>query len=163
VTIRQFNATYLAEEDRILLRVTLASDEEFRFWLTRACLRGFFRQVEAWLTPDNASAAAAVKAFQREAGVARADFQSPLQPGETFPLGEAPVLVKAIDIDTDIGGQSVRVTLQLVGNRQGNFNINDEILSSVHAMLKQAVQVADWGIATTTFAATPVPAAMRVH
>jgi hypothetical protein len=145
MSIRQFNAGYQPDEDRILLRVTLAGDEEFRFWLTRACLRGFFRQIDAWLRPDDASASAAIQAFQREAGVARADFRTPLKPGERFPLGETPLLVKSIAIDA--ADKVVHVTFRLAGNQQANFNINDEILASVHAMLKQAVVAADWGLA----------------
>ena len=35
MTIKQFNATYLAQDDRLLFRFNTAEDTEFRFWLTR--------------------------------------------------------------------------------------------------------------------------------
>ncbi len=160
MSIRQFNASYILAEDRILMRVTLETDEEFRFWLTRACLRGFFRQVDAWLAPRDDSTAAAVQAFQREAGIAQADFQSPLRPGEKLPLGAAPVLVEAIDVDA--GGESIRVAMTLADKRQADFNITGDVLVGVHHLLQQAARVADWGIQTTAFGGA-VPAAGRLH
>ena len=39
MSIRQINATYTPDEDRILLRVTLTEGDELRFWLTRASRR----------------------------------------------------------------------------------------------------------------------------
>jgi hypothetical protein len=160
MSIRQFNASYILAEDRILMRVTLEGEEEYRFWLTRACLRGFFRQVDAWLAPRDDSTAAAVQAFQREAGVAQADFQSPLRPGERLPLGDAPVLVEAIDVDA--GVESIHIAMTLADKRQADFNITGDVLVGVHHLLQQAARVADWGIHTTILG-TAGPATGRLH
>ena len=161
MSIRQFNASYILAEDRILMRVTLEGDEEYRFWLTRACLRGFFRQVDAWLVPRDDTTAAAVQAFQREAGVARADYQSPLRPGETLPLGDTPVLVEAIDVDTS--DESIHIAMALADKRQADFNITGDVLVGVHHLLEQAARVADWGILTASFggAAGPMPSLLH--
>ena len=35
MTIKQFNATYLANDDRLLFRFNTSEDTEFRFWFTR--------------------------------------------------------------------------------------------------------------------------------
>jgi hypothetical protein len=35
MTIKQFNATYLAHDDRLLFRFNTAEDTEFCFWFTR--------------------------------------------------------------------------------------------------------------------------------
>jgi len=160
MSIRQFNASYILAEDRILMRVTLEGDEEYRFWLTRASLRGFFRQVDAWMAPRDDATAAAVQAFQREAGVAQADYQSPLRPGEKLPLGDAPVLVEAIDVDAD--GDSIHVNMALADKRQADFTITGDVLVGVHHLLEQAARVADWGIPTTTYGAA-VPAPSLLH
>lgn len=160
MSIRQFNASYLPAEDRILMRVTMASDEEYRFWLTRACLRGFFRQVDAWLAPRDMSNAATVQAFQREAGIAQADFQTPLRPGESLPLGDAPVLVESIDVEA--GSESVCIAMTLADKRQANFNISGDVLVGVHHLLRQTVQAADWGILTESFTVA-APTAARLH
>ena len=36
MSIKQLNATYVADEDRVQFRFTTLADEEFRLWLTRA-------------------------------------------------------------------------------------------------------------------------------
>jgi hypothetical protein len=161
MSIRQFNASYILAEDRILMRVTLESDEEYRFWLTRACLRGFFRQVDTWLVPPDDSTAAAVQAFQREAGLAQADYQSPLRPGERLPLGDAPVLVEAIDVDAD--DDSIHIAMALADKRQADFSITGDVLVGVHHLLEQAARVGDWGLLTTTFGGSPGSAPTLLH
>jgi hypothetical protein len=35
MTIKQFNATYLVPDDRLLFRFNTSDDSEYRFWLTR--------------------------------------------------------------------------------------------------------------------------------
>lgn len=160
MSIRQFNASYVATEDRILLRVTLESDEEFRFWLTRAGLKSLFQQVDAWLAPAGALAGDALKAFQREAGAARADFETPLSAGEIFPLGEVPLLVESIRMAAS--GDDIEIMMQLADHHQANFNITDDVLVGLQHMLRQAAQAADWGIVVPP-AAQPLQATGRLH
>lgn len=159
MSIRQFNASYVATEDRILLRVTLEGEEEFRFWLTRAGLKALFRQVDAWLAPASATAEAALQAFRREAGAARADFQTPHQPGQSFPLGETPVLVEAVTMAGD--GDDVQVLMQLAGGHQARFDLTGDVLLGMQQLLQQAGQAADWGLAPATELTRP--ATVRVH
>jgi hypothetical protein len=144
MSLRQFSANYDAVEDRILLRVTLTDGGEVRFWLTRASLRGFFGQVNVWLQPADSSPTAAVKSFQREVSAAQADLKTPLKPGQDFPFGEAPLLVKSISIKTTEAG--VKMRFVLVG-RQADFGITEEILAGVQALLRQVVAATDWGLA----------------
>lgn len=160
MSLRQFNAGYVPAEDRILMRVTLSSNEEFRFWLTRACLRGFFDQVESWLAPRDSLPQAVIEAFQREAGVAKADFATPLTPGENLPLGETPLLVQSIQLDSR--SESIHVVMALTDGRQADFVIDGDVLVGVQYMLRQAVQAADWGLAANTIA-TPSAAGVRLH
>ena len=143
MSIRQFNAGYVAAEDRVLLRVTLGNGDEYRFWLTRAVLRGFLGESGRWLGPRDETPAAAVEAFRREAALASADFATPLTPGEHLPLGEQPVLVSAMRLATEDG---VHVVLTLIDGRNADFNLNADILAAVCVMLKQAVAAADWAL-----------------
>jgi hypothetical protein len=159
MSLQQFNATYMPVEDRILMRVTLTSREEFRFWLTRICLRGFFQQVETWLAPQDELPQSAIAAFQREAGVAKADFATPLTPGENLPLGEMPVLVQSIKID--VRGEPVHLVMALPDSRQADFAISGDVLVGIQYMLKQAVQAADWGLSTNVAVASGATA--RLH
>ncbi len=146
MTIRQFNVTYSADEDRMLLRAILTNNEEYRFWLTRASLKPFFQFIEQWLQPANSLPAEAVKAFHREASVAGADFQTPLKPGEIFPIGETPVLVRKIDVQTEPGSPAVRLILKIPENRLATFNIDEQVLASLNALLQKAVRGTDWGL-----------------
>ena len=159
MSIRQFNAGYSAVEDRILFRVAMVNKDEYRFWLTRQCLRAFLPQVDRWLAPQNGTPQAAIDSFRREAAVAGADFQTPLAPGDNLPLGEVPVLVQAMRLDT---GKGIHVVLTLADGREADFGITGEVLVGIQHMLKQAVTAADWGMLPTPGLAVSA-SGIRVH
>lgn len=143
--IRQFNAGYNRAEDRILFRVGMDDDSEFRFWLTRACLKDFLGWVDAWLSPADGTPAAALKAFQREAAAAGGDFKTPMQSGQSFPLGEAPALVSSLAVATE--ARQVRLLLHLTDRRTVTLHLTEVLLVNVHHVLRHAIQNADWGLA----------------
>lgn len=150
--IHQFNAGYNRLEDRLLLRVGMNDGSEFRFWLTRACLREFFGWVDQWLAPADITPAAARQAFQREAAAAGGDFETPLQVGESFPLGEVPVLVEAIRVESE--DQVLRLLMHLADRRTVTLHLNEELMAGIHQVIRQAVQGADWGLAAQATAQT---------
>src|SRR4030067_3123783 len=101
--IKQLNVTFMAAEDRILLRLNTTDKEEFRIWLTRRVVRqlahglgGAERRLLGLENPDSgyvAPGARAIQEFQREARTADVKF------GERFedkagglPFGTDPVL-----------------------------------------------------------------------
>src|SRR3990167_11522899 len=99
--IRQLNVTYLAAEDRLLLRINTTGKEEFRIWLTRRIVRtlarelgGAERRLLGLENPDSgyvAPGARAIQEFQREARMANVDFGERFEDGSAgFPLGTAP-------------------------------------------------------------------------
>ena len=152
--VQQFNASHVRKEDRVLLRVVMDTGDELRFWLTRACLKEFMGQIEAWLAPSDGSPDAILKSFQREAAVNKGDFSTPLKAGENFPLGEAPVLVESMRVETE--GSAVRLLLQLVNRHVATFNLNEDVLVSVHYVLRKAMLAADWGLVAAETAAAPI-------
>ena len=144
MTIRQVNATYVAPEDRILLRVTMTEGDEFRFWLTRASLRDFGPQAAAWISAADGTPAAAVQAFKREAAAAQADFSTPLKQGEKFPLGEAPILVEALRLESE--GAKARLQLHLLDKRVVTLHLDETALAGIQRLLQQAIGGADWAL-----------------
>ena len=160
MSIRQFNAGYAPVEDRVLFRVAMANNDEYRFWLTRNVLRGFFAQVEQWLAPRDASTQAAVESFRREAAVAGADFDTPLTPGDHLPLGEVPLLVSTMRLTVDHG---VHVVLTLADGREADFGLSTEVLVGIRHMLKQAVTAADWGLLPVAADLSAATTGMRMH
>ena len=83
--IRQIQARYDAEQDRILLRVSRDDDKEFRIWLTRRFLSLILKALNQHLEIDpdissqtSPSSKEEVKAFKREQALEQADFQQQL-------------------------------------------------------------------------------------
>lgn len=159
MAIRQVNAGYVAAEDRILLRVTLTEGDELRFWLTRASLRAFVGQAAAWLAATDGSPAAAMQAFKREAAAAQADFATPLQQGETFPLGKLPILVEDLRLESE--GATARLLLRLLDKRAVTLHLDEKALAGIQHLLRQAVAAADWGLVVA--APATLAASARLH
>ena len=152
--IRQFNAGYSRPEDRVLFRVGMDDDSEFRFWLTRACLKEFFGWVDQWLAPADGTPAAALEAFQREAAVEGGDFATPMKERENFPFGEAPVLVVSLAVEAD-AGRKLRLHLNLADQRTVTLHLKEEMLVGIHKVIRQAIQAAAWGFSAIPAAAPP--------
>jgi hypothetical protein len=101
--IRQIQARYDAEQDRILLRVSRDDQKEFRIWLTRRFLSLILKALNQHLEIDpdissqtSLSSKEEVKAFKREQVLEQADFQQPFaDSGEHYPPEQAvPVAFK---------------------------------------------------------------------
>ena len=142
--ICQLNVSYFDSEDRILLRVAMTEGDELRFWLTRAGLRTFVPQVTAWLSAADGSPGAAVRAFKLEAAAAQADFSNALLPGETFPLGEAPILVESLRLESE--DTSTRLQLHLQDKRVVTLHLDEEALAGLQKLLNDTARAADWGL-----------------
>ena len=82
MTIKQFNATYLANDDRLLFRFNTGEDTEFRFWFTRrvtlfilaATSHLLVKNLEQSHTPE---AAKAIAEFGEEAVKRRESSERP--------------------------------------------------------------------------------------
>ncbi len=159
MAIHQVNATYMRAEDRIQLRVTMTEGDEFRFWLTRAVMRDFSPQAAAWISPPSPSPASVQQAFKREAAAAQADFATPMKTGETFPLGEPPVLVMSMRIESQ-GTAAANLLLHLPDKRLVTLHLDENALAGIQRLLQQATAAADWGLPAIL---TTGSAAGKVH
>src|SRR6266568_9669874 len=110
--IHQLSVTYLAEQDRILMRVNTATAEEMRLWLTRRLLLGLWPLLSKLLTKHLLKLEAAgtsldtadedlkrmLAEFRKEEFLRQADFETPYQEHQRqMPLGEEPLLITDVD------------------------------------------------------------------
>jgi hypothetical protein len=110
--IHQLSVTYLAEQDRILMRVNTAAAEEMRLWLTRRLMLGLWPLLSKLLTKHLLKLEAAGSSletadedlkkmladFRKEEFLKHADFDTPYQDNQPqLPLGEEPLLVTDVD------------------------------------------------------------------
>jgi hypothetical protein len=110
--IHQLSVTYVAEQDRILMRVNTAAAEEMRLWLTRRLMLGLWPLLSKLLTkhllklePAGTSLETAnedlkkmLTEFRKEEFLKQADFETPYQENQRqLPLGEVPLLITDVD------------------------------------------------------------------
>ena len=79
MSIKQLNASYVAKEDRVVLRITTNDDNEYRLLLTRAMVKellGLVRHVQLAqaVRPQPTPLAAENAAFQQKLQLAHARF-----------------------------------------------------------------------------------------
>jgi hypothetical protein len=110
--IHQLSVNYLAEQDRILMRVNTRAAEEMRLWLTRRLMLGLWPLLSKLLTKHLLKLEAAgtsldaadedlkkmLADFRKEEFLRNADFETPYQDTRMeLPLGEKPLLVTDVD------------------------------------------------------------------
>lgn len=146
MSLRQLNATYVAEEDRVIFRVTTMAGEEYRLWLTRARVAELLEltqrvHVAQWEQAHLQSQAKAIAEFQHEAIKMNTQFSS-FEPAPRLPLGAEPVLVRRIG--AEIRGEGVALELSLSHNRALTLKLDEKLLVKVRLLLEQIAQKAAW-------------------
>lgn len=149
MSIYQFNATWVCDEDRILLRFNTVEQSEFKILFSRRVLSALFNFGEASLHNQLASSyptsvVPAVNEFQNIAVVQQSDFQTAFKPGDTFPLGESPILVVAIRITEQ--EKSVSIDFQLATKQNLNIKIPQANFRALMILLKRLQAEAGWGL-----------------
>ena len=102
----QIQISFVAAEDRLMMRMSTNEDSEFRFWLTRWFVKALRPALEGTLgkqtriqTQVTQSARKELLAFEHEKAVQSADFATPYKPHDkSLPLGEQPVLLSRFQI-----------------------------------------------------------------
>jgi hypothetical protein len=170
--IHQLSVTYLAEQDRILVRVNTATSEEMRLWLTRRLMLGLWPLLSKLLTRHLLkleSAGASLEAadeglrkmladFRKEEFLRDADFETPYKEDQPqLPLGEQPLLVTDVDASPLQNGR-----LRLSFNerpphaekpRSFQMEMEPKLMQGMMHLLEQALARSQWREA---FAATPM-------
>lgn len=169
--IHQLSVNYLAEQDRILMRVNTAASEEMRLWLTRRLMLGLWPLLSKLLTKHLLKLEAAgtsldtadeglrkmLADFRKDEFLKDADFDTPYQENQAaLPLGEEPLLVTDVDASPLASGR-LRLSFnerQPTGDKPRTFQMEMEpkLMQGLMHLLEQALARSQW---RDTFATTP--------
>ena len=161
--ISQIQVGVDAVQDRLILRIATAANEEIRVFVTRRFLREIWpplAQACQILNPPSA-AAAGEKAV---AGGSQGSFEESFSvDNPIYPLGSTPLLASEMVLEPiEPGG--CRMTLREARERSFSFNLDGDLAQAICAMLRAGADKAGWDLkldyaatqATTAPASTPV-------
>ena len=152
----QINFEYNAIEDRLLLRISQKENHgeciEYRFWLTRRFVNVFMEAIDKLIedglagdmqvSPD---ALEAMKKFQQEAALAKADFSTSygIDAGSCTLFGEVPFLVSMLKVKKKSKNNYV---LSFLTSENTGINITADIdlVHSLRKMLLKSAKNAGW-------------------
>jgi hypothetical protein len=150
-SLQQINLAYVAEQDRLLLRVLASNDHEFRIWLTRRYTVLLLQVLQQQIDKAGGfhEVAAREETLQQLRGGA---FEHPYDapPDAQYPLGAAGVLGYRINVSRNDEG---RTELQLLPEQgQGlNITLNKSTLYMLYNLLEQALSPTDWNLQASGF------------
>lgn len=161
--IHQLSLNYLAEQDRILMRVKSSSSEEIRLWLTRRLMLGLWPLLSKLLTSHLLKLEAAGRSldgadeslrkmladFRKEEFLRDADFDTPFDETEgQLPLGAEPLLITDVDASPLADGRlrlSFNERLPHVDEpRTFQVDLQPALMQGLMHLLEQALGRAQW-------------------
>ena len=169
MTIKQLNATYLVNEDRILLRFNTPEEAEYRLWITRRVSLFILAASTHLLTKyleqtHTAETAKAIDAFEKEALVEASKIANAApneyQSGTQFPLGSEPILVMDVscsllqnnasegsntDVNSNANQDIISIDFVLPGGANLNLKLASTMVRAINLLLDQLRQQAGWG------------------
>lgn len=154
MSIKQLNATYLLQEDRILFRINTETKEEFGFLLTRRValfiLAASEHLVEKQLEQRHDPATAKAVADFEKINLVSSDAKGPeFESGESFPLGQMPILV--LDVTCGIvepeaeNEQQFSIDFVLAKEQSINLKLPKPMLIALRLLLENLCDQASWG------------------
>jgi hypothetical protein len=163
--IHQVSATYLQEQDRILVRINTQHGEEMRLWFTRRLVLGLWPSLNRAVahaaefatraasgpgTQHNPDAQRMLGEFQRDAALQKADFKTPYKALATpsLPLGDEPLLVTEVRITPKTTGALQIEFIEKLSNGQPPRGFQVELVGTlIHGLmhlLEQALGHSQW-------------------
>jgi len=154
MSIKQLNATYLLQEDRILFRINTETKEEFGFLLTRRValfiLAASEHLVEKQLEQQHDPATAKAVADFEKKNLVSSDANGPeFESGESFPLGQMPILV--LDVTCGMAEsetpkeQQFSIDFVLAKEQSINLKLPKPMLIALRLLLENLCDQASWG------------------
>jgi hypothetical protein len=169
MSIRQINASYLVNEDRILFRFNTLDQAEYRLWFTRrvalfilaATSHLLTKKLEQTHTKDAAKALnefgkqSILETVQQQKDASK-DFES----GTSFPIGADPLLVMDVTCSLAKNGEklafvekpkaggaddAISIDFLLPGGANLNLKLPENLMQGMAVLLDQIRQNAGWG------------------
>ena len=151
----QIKFEFNSVEDRLLLRISEMEREacvEYRFWLTRRFVRIFIGAIDKLIERELASdmqispdAMEAMKKFQQEAALARADFSTSFGAGaENCTMsGDVPLLVSTLKLKKK---SKNRYVLSFLTQENGGIHLTAgiDLIHSLRKMFFDSANNAEW-------------------
>lgn len=174
MSIKQINAAYLVNEDRILLRFNTPEEAEYRLWITRRVGLFILAATTHLLTQKleqlhTAETAKAIDAFEKEALLEASKIANATpteyQSGIHFPIGSEPILVMDVSCSllennatevsksTEIPNSNhdiISIDFALPGGANLNLKLASTMVRAITLLLDQLRQQAGWGEAIIT-------------
>lgn len=155
MSITQFNATYVAEEDRVLFRFNTSQSQEYRLWFTRSIVRQILALgekasvvvLERTHPPEQAKA---IAQFKQQVTAEQAQFTS-FVPATHFPLGAEPVLIH--QVRANVKEKITALEFVMPKGQVLTMNLTDEMVSQLRLLLETISQRVQWGL--QVFASAP--------
>lgn len=148
----QIQARYIAEEDRVLMRMNTVTSEEFRFWLTRRFLQRLWPVLQEALMASphiqqqqDFSSQQAVLAFEHEKAHSKALFHNNFTESDNLPLGTDPLLVTTANF-RHLEGLNFSISLHNPSQQGIDMTLTNDLLHLWCKLLDEAVQQAAWSM-----------------
>ena len=157
MTIKQINASYLINDDRLLFRFNTNEGSEFGFWFTRrvtlfilaATHHLLVKSLEQTHSPEAAKAIAQFGQDEAQTQLSGRNqtSQDAYVPASTYPLGADPILVMNVKCTMEQQGLEDILSLDLVlpGGANVNLKLAGTVLQGMCILLNQLREHAAWG------------------
>ena len=151
MNIRQLNASYVREEDRVLLRLATHKREEYRLWLTRAVMESLLQLLTNLSVRSKQQELVVQQAWAMVASSQKQPQQASFKGSANLPLGAEPVLVKwaqviaATDQAASVA-EHPELLLQLGQSKRLTLRMSDELTGKLQVLLQQMNEVAAWNL-----------------
>ncbi|CAC9442824.1 hypothetical protein BSPLISOX_2952 [uncultured Gammaproteobacteria bacterium] len=168
MNIHQMQLSYSTQEDRIILRINSKENEEIRLFLTRRIVTSFWdilnRTIVHALTnqpklhdmqkipiPQNTEKEATLKQMEQQIQyqdmIENSSHETPFNNGNKFPMGEAPILIAKITINT-YENNNTTLIFESDNGQNINLNLDPQLLLNLSNLLTKVMSSTDWNISS---------------
>ncbi len=170
MNIHQVQTSYSAQEDRIIMRINNREDEEISLFLTRRIVVLFLdilnKTIDHTLannlsindiqktpittlipsiTGDKTIPKQMENQIYRQNIINNSDYSTPFNKGEYFPMGDSPILIEKITINTSSNDNIVLIFKSTHG-KNICLNLNFQILNNLSDLLIKIMPATKWNI-----------------
>jgi len=147
--VKQFNASYNKQEDRMVFRFNTHDDQEFLFWFTRFITKAIIDAVDQLIQKNleqkhNPQIAEVIKDFQSD-GVKKTTKMDESYAGATnYPFGKEPILVTALNFH--LMGDVFSMDFKLIDQKNVNIKLPIASTQKMALLLRTLCERAQWGV-----------------